>query len=298
MGSIFSKWLEHTHHSIIWPLTACWSRRSRRTPSISSDSIWSSCAQRHNAPQGRSGTSSCRCLLTWHQSSCKCHCKLFFKGFRCFTSAHFSSIYDELKKLGELWLWDAGCGFATFPYLLSRVVKQSMYRPPFRPRWRNSLRTGWVGGSPTVTVRFFSWPKSSNGDSISIFCIFNHFNLSFHPTFFIISVFFVLSSLGLSVQRCLASFQDCARNVDHVSELRRMQLSVAHQKAKTQIQERLERCKMKASQLAAGSQVSFFSSEFVMLIWIQCFFDVTWLQYHYICCNYFLRFLVPFDVPS
>lgn len=46
-----------------------------------------------------------------------------------------------------------------------------------------------------------------------------------------------------------AQIEECARSVDGISQLRKVQLSVAMQKARLEIQERLERSKMTASQL-------------------------------------------------
>lgn len=46
-----------------------------------------------------------------------------------------------------------------------------------------------------------------------------------------------------------AQIEECARSVDSISQLRKVQLSVAMQKARLEIQERLERSKMTASQL-------------------------------------------------
>ena len=45
------------------------------------------------------------------------------------------------------------------------------------------------------------------------------------------------------------TWQECARSVDGISQLRKVQLSVAMQKARLEVQERLEMSKMTASQL-------------------------------------------------
>eukprot|EP00434_Breviolum_minutum_P023514 symbB.v1.2.020741.t3/scaffold1762.1/size182224/8 len=53
-----------------------------------------------------------------------------------------------------------------------------------------------------------------------------------------------------------AQIEECARSVDGISQLRKVQLSVAMQKARLEIQERLERSKMTASQLDSFNSLS------------------------------------------